>query len=214
MAYTDQNLATYVSDMLALEEHIRIPLAAQTADRDFAEYPGARELLAETYEICMRHIADLKSALSDVGGDPAGGLKVTVTSIEGWFASAIDAMRKTKVAKALRDDYTALSLCTVSYGMLVTTAYAFENVDISTLAQRHLGDYAETVMKLSDALPDVVLRDLQEAGLDAARVAAEESRAAIHAAWHSGGSSRTTTGTIESEAALNRSISSSTYPTI
>jgi hypothetical protein len=214
MAHTEQSLATYVGDMLALEEHIRVPLAAQCADRDFAGYPGARELAEETYDLCLRHIADLKSALSELEEDPAAGLKVTVTSIEGWFASAIDAVRKTKVAKALRDDYTALSLCTVGYSMLVTTAYAFENVEISTLAQRHLGDYAQAVMKISDAMPDVVLLDLQDAGLDAARVAAEESRAAIHAAWHSGGSPRTTTGTIESEAALNRSISSSTYPTI
>lgn len=208
------SLAAYVSDMLALEEHIRSALGAQCNDRDFAQYPEAQTIVERTYLLTERHIADLQPVLDDLGGDELAAVKRTLTNVEGWFAGAIDAMRKTKVAKALRDDYTALSLCTVSYAMLMTTAYAHENTDVSTLAQRHLSDYAQIVMQISDIIPSVVVQDLQESGVDADSVAVEESRTAIHAAWHSAGSPRTTTGSIESEAALNRSVSRSTYPTI
>lgn len=198
--------------MLAVEEHIRVPLGAQRNDRDFSDYPDAGALVERVYALCDKHITDLKAALQDLGGHEAGAVKSTVTNIEGWFASAIDMMRKTKVAKALRDDYTALSLCTVSYGMLLATANAYGAPAIASLAQRHLREYAQAVMQISDAMPQIVVQDLRSTGLDASTETIQESRTLIHAAWHTG--PETTTGTIESEATLNQSVSRSTYPTI
>jgi hypothetical protein len=44
MPDNDHSIATYVSDMLALERHIRIPFETQAKDGDFKEIPQAGAL--------------------------------------------------------------------------------------------------------------------------------------------------------------------------
>lgn len=213
MADMEHSLAAYVSDMLALEEHIRVPLGSQRNDRDFSRYPEASALLERMYGLCDSHISALESTLQTLGGHEMSGVKSAVTNIEGWFASAIDMVRKTKVAKSLRDDYTALGLCCIGYEMLLTTANGYGNTLVAQLAERHLHDYASAVMAIGDAMPAIVIQDLRETGVDAAATAIQNSRNAIHQAWRSQTEPPTTTGTIESDAQRNRA-SSPTYPTI
>ena len=214
MADTQHSLVTYVSDMLALEEHISVPLGAQRADEDFSKYPEAQQIVERVNALCGTHVQALRSALDALGGHEAAAAKTVVANIEGWFASALDMMRKTKVAKALRDDYTALSLCAVSYSMLLTTANAFGDPRVAQLAQRHLQDYARAIMQIGEAMPAIVVEDLQQTGIDASTAQVEPSRRAIASAWRSSAEaqSNTISGTIESDAAANRRASP-TYPT-
>jgi 1,2-phenylacetyl-CoA epoxidase catalytic subunit len=209
-------LATYISDMLALEEHVRVPFEAQLRDADLAKYTPADALVRRLSDLCNTHIQSLQAALQAMGGHEAHAAKSTVANIEGWFASAIDMIRKTKIAKALRDDYTALSLCCVAYSMLLATANALASQDVAQLAQRHLRDYAQILMELGVTIPDVVVQDLREAGATVAQASAGQTRMQIETAWRISAAvahGHTETGTIESEAAINRSASP-TYPTI
>lgn len=214
MGDQEHSLATYVSDMLALEEHIRIPLTAQAEDKDFAQYFNAATLVARISALCELHIETLKSSLESLGGHELSATKTVVTNIEGWFAGAIDKIRKTKVAKALRDDYTALALCSVSYSMLLSTANAFGDARVSELAQRHLRDYAQAIMEIGDIMPDVVVQDLRLTGLEVQAGTIDLSRSQIADSWRSGAQAQRQihTGTIESEAALNRDAERP-YPT-
>ncbi|HET9097850.1 MAG TPA: hypothetical protein VFN37_14405 [Candidatus Baltobacteraceae bacterium] len=213
MADVQHSLATYVSDMLALEEHVCVPFRAQRDDADFRSNTQAATLAQRLTSLSETHIAALRSALDALGGHPAHAAKSAVTNIEGWFASAIDKIRKTKVAKGLRDDYTAIALCTASYSMLLTTANAFDNADVAQLAQRHLQDYAQLIVDIGDALPFVVVDDLNQTGIPVdARIAAR-SQADIRTAWRTGEGATTTTGTIESQATINRTAGG-TYPTV
>ncbi len=186
MADIQHSLQTYISDMLALEEHVRVPFETQLNDQDLPDYPGADALLRRLSDLSNAHIQSLRSALAAAGGHEAHAVKGTVSSIEGWFASAIDKMRKTKIAKALRDDYTALSLCTVSYGMLLSTANAYGAPEIAQLAERHMRDYAETIMDIGRAMPEVVVRDLQQTGLPITSTDVAASRAQIASVWQTG----------------------------
>jgi hypothetical protein len=215
MTDIQHSLQTYISDMLALEEHVRIPFETQMKDADLPLYPGADALLRRISDLSNTHIAALKQALETEGGHEAHAVKGTVASIEGWFASAIDKMRKTKIAKALRDDYTALSLCCVSYSMLLTTANAYGSIAVADLALRHMRNYAEAIVEIGLLMPDVVLRDLQETGVQIDTASAAGSRGQIQSVWRPNPieQARTTSGTIETDAAANRS-SSPTYPTI
>lgn len=215
MTDRQHTLATYLSDMLALEEHIRIPFDAQLRDGDLPKYAPADALLRRLSEVSNIHVQTLKAALENYGGHEAHPAKSAVVSVEGWFASAIDKMRKTKIAKALRDDYTALSLCCVSYGMLLTTANGLNAPDVAQLAERHLGDYAQMVMEIGGAIPAVVLEDLSETGVEVSQTPAAQSREQIERAWRAGATAShlsSETGTIENDAALNRA--STTYPTV
>lgn len=206
-------LAAYVSDMLALEEHVCIPFKNQRDDADFQSMPQAAALVGRIAALADTHIETLRSALDSLGGHPPHAAKSAFTNIEGWIASAIDKMRKTKVAKGLRDDYTAIALCTAGYNMLLTTANALGNDGVAQLARRHLQDYAQAIVDIGDALPAVVLEDLTASGVQVESAVTARSQAEIRTAWRAGESPTTTTGTIDSEASLNRT-GGGTYPTI
>lgn len=215
MTDIQHSLQTYLSDMLALEEHVRIPFETQMKDADLPSYPGADALLRRISDLSNVHIAALRQALESEGGHEAQAVKSTVASIEGWFASTIDKMRKTKIAKALRDDYTALSLCCVSYSMLLSTANAYGSIAVADLALRHMRNYAEAIVEIGLLMPDVVIRDLQQTGVQVDSASAAGSRGQIQAVWRPNPvtQSRSSSGTIETDAAANKSTSP-TYPTI
>lgn len=203
--------------MLAVEEHVCVPFKTQRDDKDFTSSPLAGPLVSRITALSETHIQTLQSALDSLGGHPAHAAKSALTNIEGWVASAIDKMRKTKVAKGLRDDYTAMALCTAGYAMLLTTANAFGNTSVAQLAKRHLEDYAQALMEISNVLPAVVVEDLKQMGMpvDESMIAASQEE--IQDAWRTGEGAHTrtttTTGTIETEATVNRT-QNPTYPTI
>jgi ferritin-like metal-binding protein YciE len=171
--------------MLALERHIRIPFETQAKDDDFSKYPQSGALVRQLLDQSKRHIDALEAELQQLGGNPADPVKSAVSQFEGFFAGAIDMMRKTKVSKGLRDDYTALALCTAGYTLLQTTAMALGNSIVAKLAQRHLSDYAQSVMAIGQALPEVALRELSDIGVDVATEAAAAARQAAKEAWQS-----------------------------
>jgi ferritin-like metal-binding protein YciE len=200
--------------MLALEQHVNVPFKTQRDDQDFRNSAKAAPIAGRIAMLSETHIQALQSALDSLGGHPAHGVKSAFTNIEGWVASAIDKMRKTKVAKGLRDSYTALALCTAAYNMLLTTANAFGNADVAQLAKRHLQDYAQAIVDIGDALPYVVIEDLAALGMPMqSDDVAQRSQTDVRAAWRGGEHPTTTTGSIESEATLNRS-GGGTYPTV
>jgi ferritin-like metal-binding protein YciE len=189
------SLQTYVSDMLALERHVRVPFEAQDKDGDFSQYPQAGALVHQLLHQSQHHIDALEASLTELGGNSASPVKSAVAQFEGFFAGVIDGVRKTKVSKALRDDYTALALCTAGYTLLQTTAMALGNAAVATLAQRHLGDYAKSVMAIGQALPGVVLQELSDIGIQVATSVAEPARQAAKEAWQGGADGSTVTVT-------------------
>ena len=201
---SDQHsLATYVSDMLALERHIRIPFDTQRSDGDVQEYEDAAEVVNRLVALSDMHIDALKTTLDRLGGHEASPIKSAVTEFEGVVAGAIDKVRKTKVSKALRDDYTALALCCVSYSQLLSTANGLHDSDVATLAQRNLTDYANAIMQIGECMPGIVLRELNDTpGVDVDTALIDRSRQQISEAWrstarsfHEGESTGSTTGT-------------------
>jgi ferritin-like metal-binding protein YciE len=193
----DRSLQAYVSDMLALERHVRIPFEAQAKDDDFSQYPQAGQLVNQLLQQSQQHIETLEASLQELGGNPASPVKSAVAQVEGFFAGLIDSGRKTKISKALRDDYTALALCTAGYTLLQTTAMALGNADVATLAQRHLSDYAKSVMAIGQALPEVVVQELSDIGIQVATSVAEPARRAAKEAWQGDAATATfTAGTI------------------
>jgi hypothetical protein len=195
--------------MLALEQHIRVPFEAQLADSDIAEYPSAQLFLRRLSDVSNAHIDSLRAVLDEFGGHEAQPVKSAITGVAGVFASAIDRVRKTKVAKGLRDDYAALSLCTISYGMLLTTANAYGMPTVADLAQKHLREYAQLVMEIGLAMPEIVVYDLQQTGMPAETSVISPSRSAIEDAWQTGAAaqrSQTTTGSITRESPSPRRV--------
>lgn len=211
MSDTQHSIQTYISDMLALEQHVRAPFETQLADDDFSGHATTQALLRRLSDLSNAHIDGLKALLSAEGGHEASPVKDAVSATAGFVASAIDKMRKTKIAKSLRDDYTALSLCSISYGMLLSTANAYGKPEVVELSQRHMRDYAQILMEISDAIPEVVIADLQDTGLAAYSGAVEESRSQIEQVWRSSAAAEkgsSTTGEIATGTARDQTIRS------
>ena len=189
--------------MLSLEEHVRLPFEAQLNDKDLASYPTAQTLLRRLSDTSNAHIDALKSLLEQTGGHEAQPVKSAVSATAGFIASAIDKMRKTQIAKGLRDDYTALSLCTVSYSMLLSTANAYGETMVAQTAQQHMRDYAQLIMEIGTAIPEIVVYDLQQTGLDADSSSVSTSRSQVESTWRSAAGDRgqTTIGSIGSQTA-------------
>jgi ferritin-like metal-binding protein YciE len=177
------SLQTYVSDLLALEQHIGQPLEAQLASDDTKRYGDARAVIEELKTQNELHVQLLKRCLDELGGHAASPIKSAWSSFLGDAAAAIGASRKTKVTKWLRDDYTALSLATMSYTLLHATAVGLGNMSVAQIAQSGLGDYARSVMKINECIPDVVLGELRNDGIDVAPGAADMIRTQSQAIW-------------------------------
>lgn len=161
-------IASYITDMSALEEHLEKAIAGQLADIE--DDPATTLALRDVHGTVQRHIASL-DALADrrkeTGQGLAEGIKKAATAVLGAGAAAIDFVRTEKLPKNLRDDYTAVSMACIGYVMLHTTALSLGDTEVADLAHRHLKAHAKNVMTLHNAIPAVVIRFLQEEGLPA-----------------------------------------------
>lgn len=177
------SIQTYVSDMLALERHIAVPLQRQSDLNDSARYASALSVIAQIKSLTDSHVTALQQCLEQLGGHEASPVKSAWSSLLGAGAAAIDSVRKTKVSKSLRDDYTALNLAAVSYTMLHATAVGLGDTTVADLAKRHLADYARLVMQIMQVIPEVVLQELRDDGEAVQTGAADLIREQTNAVW-------------------------------
>jgi ferritin-like metal-binding protein YciE len=184
---TTPTINTYISDMLALEQHVATPLENQMNDSAVAAIPVAQRAIREALDTVHRHIGKLEARLDAVGGHSGAGVKNAVSSAVGAAASAINNARKTEVSKNLRDDYTALCLTSAGYTMLHTTALGLGDTQTATLAQGHLADTAAAIMKISKSLPVAVLAELKDEGVNVDVTVAETAQRDAESAWKEGG---------------------------
>ncbi len=179
------SLQAYVSDLLALEQHIGKPLDGQLASDATKQYAQALTVVQSIKTQNDAHQAALKQCLDNLGGHPASPVKSAWSSLLGGAAAAIGAARKTKVTKWLRDDYTALNLAAMSYTLLHATAVGLGDAATAAVAKQGLTDYARSVMQINQCIPDVVLGELTEDGETVQTGAAETIRRQTNEVWKS-----------------------------
>ena len=181
---SDRNEAinSYITDMLALEDHIEKAVKGQLTD--LKDYPDVLTELRQIHRKIEHHVSDLR-LLSDRRN--AGGVVESVkragAAVAGAAAGLIDLLRTEGLPKNLRDDYTAFNLASIGYVMLHTTAVALDDQEVGDLAQQHLRDYTETIMRLNALVPAAVVRFLQHEGLPAREDVVPEVNRTIKEVW-------------------------------
>jgi hypothetical protein len=159
-------LQQYVSDMIAVEEHIGTAVKRQIEDKDMSKNrPHASQIIQHIARHTDHHIQGLTQHLESIGGDPAKGIKEVATSALGAIAGIYDKMRTEPVSKMLRDDYTALNLAVVGYTMLHATGLALQDQAVADLALVHMQRYTTIIMEMNQIIPSVVIADLRDDGL-------------------------------------------------
>jgi len=181
---TQEAIISYVTDALALESHIEKALAGQIAD--LKDETTLVQELRQIHRSVERHIVALEALSAEREGTGQGistVVKKAATSVLGVGAAAIDFVRSEKLPKNLRDDYTALSLASISYVMLHTTALSLGDQEVADLALTHLQDHARHVMTLHNVIPAAVVHFLVEEGHPADRSRLEEVQQNLEGIW-------------------------------
>jgi ferritin-like metal-binding protein YciE len=185
-------IATYLSDMLALERHIAAPIDSQLNSQDHQEYGEAIGLIGRIKSLTENHISALDSRLQEVGGSAGSGVKSAWSQLLGGGAAALNQVRKTKVSKSLRDDYTALGLAAISYTMLHATALGLGDEETARLAKRHLDDITPVIVSISQQIPGIVLTELRDDGENVRVTAAQLTQQATQESWSGQGGTSST----------------------
>ena len=160
-----ERVASYITDMLALEVHIEQAISGQIKDLD--DEPAVVMELRTIHAMCESHIAALEAMAEQrkVGGQGvAEVIKKAASSLLGMGAAGVDMLRAEKLPKNLRDDYTALNLACIGYVMLHTAAAALGDEPVAQLAQRHLEGHSRCVMTVHNMVPAAVMSFLKDEG--------------------------------------------------
>jgi ferritin-like metal-binding protein YciE len=182
---TSEAINGYITDMLALEQHIQKAVLGQIEDLD-EDYPDVVRQLRTVEREVGGHIDTLKVLVerrADAGQGLADVVKRAGSAILGAGAAAVDFVRNEKLPKNLRDDYTATSLAAIGYVMLHTTALSLGDREVADLAHRHLKDHARNVMLLHNLIPGAVIAFLQKDGLPAREDALTEISRNLETVW-------------------------------
>lgn len=190
MRSTKETINSYITDMLALEEHIDKAVTGQI--QALGDHPQVGADLQAIQRWVQLHIAVLRQLTGLRGATkPTDSLKRAGSSVLGRAAGAIDLLRSDGQPKNLRDDYTAFSLAAIGYLMLNTTALALGDQEVADLANHHLRDYARGVIALHYIIPAVVVRSLQKEGLPARDDILKDVSRNVAEAWGLGKTKRT-----------------------
>lgn len=181
----NEAINSYITDMLALEQHIQKAIAGQIEDLD-EDYPDVVRHLRTVEGEVEEHIDSLKALVErrvEGGQGLADVVKRAGSAVLGAGAAAVDFVRNEKLPKNLRDDYTATSLAAIGYVMLHTTALSLGDREVADLAHRHLKDHARNVMRLHNVIPSAVIAFLQQDGLPARTDALSDVSRNLQSVW-------------------------------
>jgi ferritin-like metal-binding protein YciE len=185
-------LRPYLADMAAVEKHILEAVERQHTDDDIKQFAEAHQLLHRIVGTLKNHVQTLETHLEGyAGGGVAGTVKEAVTGVLGAIAGVYDKVRKDTASRALRDDYTALSLASISYGMLHTTALGLSQGTVAEAARHHLEEINGLIMDLGLAIPRVVLKELSFEGYSIETGVADKAVANLKDSWSRNASSQT-----------------------
>jgi len=176
-----QTIADYVGDMVALESHIEEALDRQLTE--VKDDPIALAAVRDFHDMVKRHRDTLKATEQETGKTIGTPIKEAGAALFGKAAGVIDLVRTEGISKGLRDDYAAFSLAAISYSMLHTTATALGDSRVTSLAERHLRDHADAIMRINEIMPGVVIRELENDGHRADNAAVEATREAVLRSW-------------------------------
>jgi ferritin-like metal-binding protein YciE len=180
----DEAINSYITDMLALEEHIDKAVRGQLEDLE--DYPEVTRDLKQVLRKVEQHVSDLRNLSDRRNAQGASDvIKRAGSALLGLGAAAVDMVRTEELPRNLRDDYTAFSLATIGYVMLHTTALSLEEREVAELARQHFADYANAVTLLHNVIPGAVVRFLREDGLPVREDVLPEISRTIEEIWYS-----------------------------
>ncbi|MGH7509549.1 MAG: hypothetical protein ACREMZ_08770 [Gemmatimonadales bacterium] len=191
----DETINSYITDMLALEDHIEKAIRGQL--EDLKDYPDVVRELKQIHRQVEHHVSDLRGLSERRNArTPMEVVKRVGSALLGLGAAAVDLIRTEGLPKNLRDDYTAFSLASIGYVMLHTTALGLDDREVADLARQHFADYAQALTLLHSLIPGAVIRYLKEEGLPVREDVLPQISRTIEEVWQAQSSQAPRTETV------------------
>jgi hypothetical protein len=175
-------LAHYLREQIALEESLCRTIDEQVAHIEGLEFQDARELLGQTSKTLAQHYVTLNDLLESIEVEESKPRLTEANGVDHDLTKTVEP-RRDRVSKILRDDYSALNRITISNTLLHTTALALDSDKIATAALEHLSTLAPLVVAIGSSMPNVVAREIYGSGVAAHNSIADKARENIRRAW-------------------------------
>jgi hypothetical protein len=157
----------YVEDLHSLVTHGLKPVSQQVGEARARQHASATQLITDIQSTMQAHERQLGERLSSLGTSPTTAVQDTVAAVAGVVAGLYNQVRTEAVSKSVRDDYTFVSHCSVSWMMLMTTARSLGDHQTDELAETGYRDCARLLMQIDRVMPTLVFEELQQDGLPA-----------------------------------------------
>lgn len=172
----------------SLVSHGIQPFSHQTGESALRDHPQAQQAIQGFLTTLQQHEQLLSQRMNALGTSPTTAVQDAASAVAGIVAGLYNQIRTEAVSKSLRDDYTFLSLCGISWLMLATTARSLGDKETEELAERGYRDCARMVMEIDRIMPSLVVEELKQDQFPATDVADWAERI-VHTAWTERGAS-------------------------
>src|SRR5919201_4431166 len=179
-------IAKYVEDLHSLVAHGLQPFSRQLGESEMRGHPETQQAIQAFHATLQQHEMLLSQRLQALGSSPTTAVQDTASKVAGAVAGLYNQVRSEAVSKSLRDDYTFLSHCGISWLMLATTARALGDHDTEELAEQGYRDCARLVMRIDHMMPSLVIEELHQDGF-AAQDVSTWAQGLMRGAWQTQG---------------------------
>jgi hypothetical protein len=155
----DTDLGMHLSDLKAFLTHFDSVVSEQMEKTRNDGVIASHELNLKLQGVLRKHLGRLEVVCDAYAGDFQTASKELLTSFLGAAAGLYNKYRDYPHTKALRDNYTALSLLAASYTTLKAYGLMIGREDVSLLAYEGLEDICPLIIDFSQRMPEVVVRE-------------------------------------------------------
>jgi hypothetical protein len=180
-----QSISKHISDMYAVEQHIRDAVARQRDDERLKNNIEANQVVIEIERVLNDHLEALDDLAESYDAQVQSRAKEALGKALGVAAGLYDRMRgKHPLSRDLRDNYVALSLAAMAATQFHTYGLSIGEDRIADLGSDHLHDLTPLLVEISKVLPDVTAQETaEESDFPADASIAAQATANTQAAW-------------------------------
>lgn len=152
----------YVNDVIGLERDVVNAIEGQLDDDRVKQHPALVRILSEISTGAKSRMETLKIISDELGGSVGAAIKEAAMSVTGVLAGIYGKLREHPLSRIVRDDRIAMNVTETSYAMLYTLALGVGHDRVASIALSGLNAAPPLVLKLTDILPGIILKELSE----------------------------------------------------
>lgn len=149
----------HLTDLKSVYTHVITAVEGQRTEEDITDIPVANQILMDT-ESSLKTFCDQIETKLEALGSSNSVVKEALTGIAGVFAGIWNKVRDHETTRALRDLYTALSLCAAATTTLNAFAETVGDQELVAMSLRQQDTLCRLIVKVSEELPRITAMEV------------------------------------------------------